>query len=273
MNFTNPNPKQMVDSDFDSLAKKMNVKVEAIKAMAEIESAGEGYFSDGRPKILFESRIFNMLTNGAFINNPLAEKHKLATWNWRRNYYRGASEYIRLEAALQLNENAALRACSWGAFQILGDNSEVVGYNKVVDYVKDVVDGGEPMHLEHFGRFILANGIDKPLRKLAWHQVARRYNGPGYRQNNYARRMEAAYLRFKDGQPLTQPHKGIADVTEIQSALLTHGYPIIVDGIIGPQTIQVIKQFQAARGLIADGIVGPKTWAALTLKEKVNETT
>lgn len=36
-----------------------------------------------------------------------------------------------------------------------------------------------------------------------------------------------------------------------------------IDGVFGPQTQDVVEQFQAGAGLTVDGIVGPLTWAAL----------
>ncbi|MGI9022158.1 MAG: peptidoglycan-binding domain-containing protein [Acidimicrobiales bacterium] len=40
-------------------------------------------------------------------------------------------------------------------------------------------------------------------------------------------------------------------------------HTLAVDGIFGPQTEKVVKEFQAMWGLAADGIVGPLTWYTL----------
>ena len=51
---------------------------------------------------------------------------------------------------------------------------------------------------------------------------------------------------------------------KVQLALYTAGFdPGKIDGKMGSQTIQCIKEFQQAHGLKVDGIVGKETWQKL----------
>lgn len=51
--------------------------------------------------------------------------------------------------------------------------------------------------------------------------------------------------------------------TQIQKALVTHGFNVSVDGKLGPQTVAAIRQFQRKHNLVIDGIAGPRTLSAL----------
>lgn len=55
-----------------------------------------------------------------------------------------------------------------------------------------------------------------------------------------------------------------AAVSVLQTALRAHGHHIAVDGIYGPITFSVVRDFQAFAQLPVDGITGPLTWAALS---------
>lgn len=60
---------------------------------------------------------------------------------------------------------------------------------------------------------------------------------------------------------LRKPNKGEA-VKALQRLL--HAEP---DGIFGPVTEELLKQYQSDHGLTADGICGPKTWAVLLAEQ------
>jgi peptidoglycan hydrolase-like protein with peptidoglycan-binding domain len=52
-------------------------------------------------------------------------------------------------------------------------------------------------------------------------------------------------------------------VQSLQQSLKDVKYDIGIDGVFGPKTQSMVKQFQADHNLASDGIVGPATWAAL----------
>ena len=64
---------------------------------------------------------------------------------------------------------------------------------------------------------------------------------------------------------LQTPYLTGEDVRALQSALAAHGFPNWPDGVFGPGTDALLRQFQRAKGLQADGVVGPQTRAALGL--------
>lgn len=68
--------------------------------------------------------------------------------------YKGnEAEYIRLSLAKNIHEDSALMSCSWGQFQIMGENWQDLGYKSVQDFVQQMQDS-ESLQLEAFIRFI-----------------------------------------------------------------------------------------------------------------------
>jgi len=57
------------------------------------------------------------------------------------------------------------------------------------------------------------------------------------------------------------------EVTQLQSALASLGYSVVVDGDFGSGTARAVKAFQESRGLEADGLVGAATYRALMGRE------
>lgn len=55
------------------------------------------------------------------------------------------------------------------------------------------------------------------------------------------------------------------DIRALQNALVAAGFDIDADGVFGPRTANVVREFQQRNGLTADAIVGPATRAALDL--------
>ena len=248
----------MTDDAIAAAANSIGCDVCAVKAVLDVESRG-GFLPDGRPKILFERAYFSRLTGGKY--NSSDPDISAPTWG---GYKGGPAEYDRLEKAIALDRDAALRSASWGAFQIMGNNFAACGFANVEDFVTAMV-AGEPQQLDAFVSFVKSGGLDDELRRLDWAGFARGYNGPDYRANKYDQKLATAYNFHKAGgarsdQPLPTLKMGDAGdaVKKLQSAL-----QIDPDGDFGPATKEAVVSFQEDHNLDDDGIVGPATWAAL----------
>ena len=182
----------LTDEDFERAARRLRCDVPAIKAVAQVESRGAGFLPSGEPKILFEAHIFDRLTAGRFRRSH----PRLSSPKWDKSLYAGsgAGEHKRLQAAVELDRDAALQSASWGAWQVMGFNWALCGYPSLQAFVNEMYDG-EPGQLRAFVGFVKGRGLADELRRLDWHGFARAYNGPAHAKNSYAEKMADAYAR------------------------------------------------------------------------------
>jgi hypothetical protein len=168
-------------------ADRLGVAVACVRAVVAVESRGEGFLGDGRPKILFERHKFSKFTGGKF-----DATHGDISSSAAGGYRGGELEYQRLYRALQLDGEAAVRSASWGAFQIMGFNWEACGEKSLYGFLLAMHDS-EDAQLALFVEFVLSQGLAPALRKRDWAMFARGYNGADYARNQYDKKLAAAY--------------------------------------------------------------------------------
>jgi len=229
----------LTGGDFGGAADYLGCEPAAIQAVWEVEAAGRGYLSDGSVIRRFEPH-----------HMPGAQM------DWRQSMRIGRAQRERMFLdAYAENPEAALRAASWGAPQIMGFNAEDAGYGSAHEMVEDMALS-EARQLGAFCKLVKTWGLDAALRAHDWFEFARRYNGSG-QPGVYARKIEAAYRRHsgkKSPQVLRIGSRGAA-VKRLQGAL-----GIEADGAFGPQTERRVREFQERNGLAVDGVVGRETW-------------
>jgi hypothetical protein len=183
--------KTLNEDDYKQAAEMLNCDIAAIKAVAEVESRGEGFLPDGRPKILFERHKFRKFTNGAF-----DAKHPDISNASPGGYGAGgAHQWDRFNEAAALNETAAIKACSWGKFQLMGFNFDACGFATLEDFHAAMLKS-EGEHLKAFCKFISSNNLAGALRGHKWATVAQGYNGENYKINQYDTKLAAAYKKY-----------------------------------------------------------------------------
>jgi hypothetical protein len=185
------------------LANRLGIEPALLKAVQIVEAAGrDGFLSDGRPQILFEGHIMYKGFHKKFPDRDLAYLcKKFSTvfypkWD-KSKYFGGLGEYKRLELAKEIDEECALKATSWGMFQIMGFNHNLCGCKDVFDFVHKMSESHEKQ-LELMYYFMNNSGCLKELKEKDWAGFAKKYNGPGYAQNAYDQKLRNAYENFKN---------------------------------------------------------------------------
>jgi hypothetical protein len=176
----------------DTAASQLGAEPAAVAAVADVETAGNSFDAEGRPKILFERHVFRELTAARFD----AEAPDLSD-RVPGGYGTVRSQYHRLERAFQLDSWASLQAASWGGFQLMGRYYAQLGFSSPHHMVVALA-ASEEAHLSAFVQYLRMNKRAlRALKKLDWAAFARSYNGPDYAKNRYDAKMEIAYLKQK----------------------------------------------------------------------------
>ena len=175
-------------SDLQAAARQLQCEVAAITAVAKVETKRSPWFQTERPSILYERHYFRDGTEGVWnrshpdLSGPPYEIY--GTW---------AAQYGKIGRAAMLDEEEALKAASWGMFQIMGENHEAAGHKTIAAFV-DAMLAGEREHLAAFVTFIIKNPpIHRALVAKDWTRFARGYNGPDFARNNYHTNMAETY--------------------------------------------------------------------------------
>lgn len=171
-------------ADIAAIAARLGATPAQLRAVAAVESSGGGFDTSGRPKILFERHLFHRMTDGKWslapFSNPVGGGY-------------GESSWAKLSEAAARDPDAALAACSWGKFQVLGMHWSKLGYASPWDLAHSTVSG-EAAHYELFARYIEVFGATDELRRVSADAgdcapFAEVYNGTGFRQFAYDQRI------------------------------------------------------------------------------------
>ncbi|BDD79871.1 hypothetical protein [Burkholderia phage FLC9] len=183
--------KYLQSHDYVAAAQQLGILTSTIRTVCTVETSGSGFLPDGRCIILFERHIFlkQLLALGV-------QQAQINTWVAKGNgdiinatpggYAGGAGEYSRFNRAFALNPKAAMGACSWGLFQIMGFHYDWAGYKDVDSFVTDM-RVSEDKQLEAFVNFIkITSGgqMQKLLQNKDWLNFARQYNGSNEANSN-----------------------------------------------------------------------------------------
>ena len=196
---TNLRAPALTDADIIAVADDLKVNPAIIRAVRKVEAPRGPFDDEGRPSILYERHVFHRNTAP-----PGLFSERNTTLSASKGYGPGgygafSAQYDRLAAACALDPHAAFEACSWGAFQVLGENWEALEYASPFDMALALTTS-EAAHLDSFSRFVKANDLEDELRACkpgdpeSCIPFVSRYNGPGFRAFNYHIKLAQAAL-------------------------------------------------------------------------------
>ena len=194
------NSGRLIDEDFTQVAELLGCEPAALKAVQQVETGGRGgFFSPGRPAILFEGHIFwtQLKKRGSNPEDYVKGNENILYPKWEKGHYKGGiGEYDRLEQARKINREAADASASWGMFQIMGFNYAACGEESIESFVRSMCES-EFKQLLLTANFIKKNSqMLQALQARDWAVFAKCYNGPAYAQNRYDVKFEAAYQKY-----------------------------------------------------------------------------
>lgn len=178
--FTNRSAPAVTENEMEAFAARLGCSLKQIRAVAKVESAGGGFDSVGRPKILFERHLFHRLTDG---------RYSPAIYSQSAHGGYNEDSWSKLSAACGKDPDAAFSAASWGKFQVLGMHWSKLGYASPFSLAHSTVES-EANHYLLLVRYVAVFGLTDAIRRLSTdpetcRDFAHGYNGPGYRAFKY----------------------------------------------------------------------------------------
>ena len=191
-------PKTLTDEEIRQAASDLGIEAAVLKALIEVEGFGNGFLPDGRPKILFEGHIFysQLKKAGTDPDKMIRGNQDILFPRQTPAYYQGgAKEYGRLERAMAINREEALKSASYGRFRLLGLRYRESGFDSVDAFVT-AHNESEYGQLNAFCNFLRSQKLDRYLKEKDWSGFARHYNGAGYAANQYDKKLEMTYRKY-----------------------------------------------------------------------------
>jgi len=194
----------LTEQDFSNAWENLNRRVELniIKAFSVVESGGRsGFNALNLPVIAYEGHIFRKYSKRKYDQTHpfLSYKYvKKAGPEWQKNNSDQLSAWNTFAKAYALDAEAAIKACSWGMFQVMGFNYEACGYKDIGTFLKDMKSNAGKqlnafLHFCNKNSSLLSAMVNKDFYNMAFN-----YNGSDF--GDYDIKIRRAYESLEKGR-------------------------------------------------------------------------
>jgi len=190
---------------FEAVSNDSGLDAGSIYAIVRTESNGHFRWRGGKIPILFERhwayRLYKK-KHGVRKADRLARKYPKIINPRAGGYGKFSAQYGKLSKAIKLlGKEIAHQSTSFGAFQIMGFNHKVCGFDSAVEMSDAYHADPQIEQIKGFIEFVknYRNGkLLKAVKARNWSKVALIYNGKAYRKNSYHTKLEIAYRMYWD---------------------------------------------------------------------------
>ncbi|MEW9584924.1 N-acetylmuramidase domain-containing protein [Paraburkholderia sp. DGU8] len=206
---------KITEEDWVRAAGVISCEIEVIKAFAHVETKRAPFDQFLRPVIQYERHKFAKHTHHRFdaTNADISGKAYTSAKFTEEGTPIAATDryvsdaYARFERAYLLDADAAIQACSWGMFQVLGENYSDMEIKTPQEFMQLACMSERQHLLNLFVPFSIARHDPKyghgtlrnALIQKNWANAAWLYNGPDYKKNDYDNKLKDAYESIKAG--------------------------------------------------------------------------
>lgn len=194
--FANRNAPAITAADIAAASARLGCSVLQLDAVRKVEANGSGFDPAGMPKTLFERHKFHRLTGGQHSPSWFSQS-RWGGYSGDANRNGVDDDWDKLSDAIATGAvDAAFQACSWGAFQVMGEWWDELDYPSPYAMARGCVVS-EAAHLEMLLRYIEHFSLQDELRRVSSNPArcapfAAAYNGPAFAQNGYHLKIAAA---------------------------------------------------------------------------------
>ena len=191
----------LTERDYKEVAQELGIEVAALHAVVDVEAGhlNHGFWDTGKPVVYFSLDQFRRFAAAKRINIDKYKKtHPLVFNKPAASKYSSpqAAVQARVDQAMDIDRESAIKACFWGMFQIGGFNWKLCGATSAEGFYQRMCQS-ERSQIELFTNFLRATGLDKPLQAKDWARFARGYNGPSWQKRGYHTKLARAYAKYK----------------------------------------------------------------------------
>jgi hypothetical protein len=159
---------EISDSMFAQAASKLGVDQAFLRALAEKEGAGQGFYINGEPKVRMENKVMDKYYSSKGVPFDAA-----STYGPNKA---GIQEWYRFSNALSKDRQAAIYSTSFGAFQIMGFNALDLGYKSYEEFFQKMSSSADDQ-FDAMVRFIQKKNLVPYIKAKDYVGFALKYNG------------------------------------------------------------------------------------------------